>query len=140
MQEQFQLIVEFFTPQVINFVGVVLGVIALFAIVAVANAFRKTEFFRQYGRMSEELDDFIFNTIIVAGLADGWDEEKYTALAEEFNKQVDLDLDPRMYYVVIRAQAKLEQFGYNMPLLELYERAEGIYQSIKRDPSNGIEL
>lgn len=131
---------SFFTPQIINFVGVVILTIVLVALLALVASFRRSEFFRQYGIALEQVDDVIFNAILVAGFADTFDRAKYTELAKSFNEQVDLDLSPEMYYVITRAQAKLEEFGYQLELLELYERAEGIYQTLKRDPDNGLDL
>jgi hypothetical protein len=131
---------DFLTHDVLVFLGVLAGFILLVLIIGLVTTFRKSELYNQYRAIFESVDDVIFNAIIFAGLADGFDEEKYKALADDFNKTVDLDLDPRMYYVITRAQTKLAEYGVTADILDLYERAEAIYQSVKRDPSNGIEL
>jgi len=113
-----------------------LGMLALFVFMFfissfVLGAIRKTEVYRQYEVYFRLIDDVIYGAIMAVE-GDSVDLTVFTDRAEVRVAKGLVFIDPRMLYVMDRAEAWSKGRGVELDFEQILTRAEGLFQTIKR--------
>ncbi len=111
---------------------------ALVSIWLVVSAFRKTEFYKQHELLWNLVDNRIADLIWLIEVGDV-DLTEYNKKADEREAAGKPHVDPRMLYLLDRAQAWVEEkLGVKLDFEELLGRAEHIFDEVKASDSNSI--
>jgi len=128
------------TPEIMNLGLMVVLVLLLAAVYFVVRAIRQSEAYKQYGQQIDMLADVIANAIITAGFG-AVDMKPWEQKAQERLEAGNEWIDPRMLFVLDAADQWIErQSGLDIPMDELLQRAEAIFQTIRHDDSNGLDI
>lgn len=112
--------------------------VALLALWTGVSAFRQTELYKQHAALWGLIDDKIADLIWLIEFGDV-DLKAYELRAEQREAAGETYIDPRMLYLIDRAQAYVkERFGIDVDLEDLLARAEHIFDEVKHDETNGV--
>lgn len=134
-----------FINEVVNFVvNAFLGLNALEIVLIVAIAvglFLLTRLItaittNEYVKANETLLALLGNTLFDAVMLVAWgkvDYSVYDQKAADYENEHGRWIDPRMWYVIDKAEAWLETYGFDVEFDELIARAEAIYRQAQLD-------
>lgn len=125
--------------ELIGIVAVIVIVIVLFLLERLVSAIRSNENLSEYVKVMGMLDDTIADTIIYVAFGDV-DLSAYEVKAREWEDKNGRWIDPRMWFVLDKAEIYAKDNGLEIEFDDLLVRAESIYQTLRRDPNNGLDL
>lgn len=99
----------------------------------------------EYVKANEVLLSMLADSLVDAIMYAAWGKvsfDEYTDKAADYEQEHGRYIDPRMWYVLDKAEAWLATYGFELEFDDLLARAEALYQNLKlegRLPDNELD-
>ncbi len=121
------------TPEIIRILGIVGFTVLLSSVGYVSRRLGQSELWKQYQFVGKMLGDSIADTVMYVAFNKSYPKNEGLMLAEKYKTRYDLEIDPRMAYVVKQAELWVEKYApYDFDFLMMLARAENIYSDKKK--------